>query len=322
MGIHVDVASGMVTIPHEKCLQILDACHHYTTKKQITRKQLQSLLGKLIYLHRCIPASRIFVNRLLNTLRQCPHRVTVSEDMRKDLAWFIQFLVKFNGKVLFPAMRQKIDVYVDASLSGMGAFWNENAYAVSRHIAATAGWSISHLEMLNVMVALRVFAHAWRGKHVEFHIDNLAVVFSLQFSRMKDQILQAIVRTIWLLAATHDIQLSYSHIPGIQNKEADALSRVFQNQELDQFCKDLLVHVGLYMVTGVYRICFYDCRPPSVTSGAPSSLKIRGCLTSKNSVSLSHQIQAISGLHILAPASFAGSGLDPGIHGIPCSERK
>ena len=254
MGIHVDVASGMVTIPHEKCLQILDACRHYTTKKQITRKQLQSLLGKLIYLHRCVPASRIFVNRLLNTLHQCPHRVTVSEDMRKDLAWFIQFLVKFNGKVLFPAMRQKIDVYVDASLSGMGAFWNENAYAVSRHIAATAGWSISHLEMLNVMVALRVFAHAWRGKHVEFHIDNLAVVFSLQFSRMKDQILQAIVRTIWLLAATHDIQLSYSHIPGIQNKEADALSRVFQNREFDQFCKDLLARCACWPVHGDWCI--------------------------------------------------------------------
>ena len=126
------------------------------------------------------PASRIFVNRLLNTLRQCPYKVTVSEDMRKDLAWFIQFLIKFNGKVLFPAMRHKLDVYVDTSLSGMGAFWNGNAYAVSRHIAATAGWSITHLEMLNVMIALRVFEHAWRGKHVMFHIDNQAVVFSLK----------------------------------------------------------------------------------------------------------------------------------------------
>ena len=78
----------------------------------------------------------------------------MSEEMRKDLAWFIQVLVKFNEKVLFPAMHHKLDVYVNASISGMDAFWDDNAYAVSRHIAATAGWSISHFEMLNVMIAL------------------------------------------------------------------------------------------------------------------------------------------------------------------------
>ena len=36
MGIQVDVASVMVTIPHDKCLQILDMCRHFTTKKQVT----------------------------------------------------------------------------------------------------------------------------------------------------------------------------------------------------------------------------------------------------------------------------------------------
>ena len=106
MGIKVDVASGMVIIPHDKCLQILNMCRHFTTKKQVTRKQLQSLLGKLIYLHRCVPASRIFVNRLLNMLCQCPHRVTISEDMKKDLSWFIQFWLNSMEKYCFqPCVR-------------------------------------------------------------------------------------------------------------------------------------------------------------------------------------------------------------------------
>ena len=240
MGIQVDIGSGMVTIPHEKCLQILDMCRHFTTKKHVSCKQLQSLLGKLLYLHRCVPASRIFVNRLLNTLRQNSQKVTVSEDMKKDLSWFIQFLVSFNGKVMFPALRQNIDVLVDASLTGMGAIWDHNAYAISHHIPATVGWNISHLEMLNVMVALKVFAHACKGKHITFHIDNQAVVNSLKFNKMKDHILQSIVRTIWLLAAANDVQLSYSHIPGILNKEADALSRVFQSQQLQGFTQSLL----------------------------------------------------------------------------------
>ena len=73
-------------------------------------------------------------------------------------------------------------------------------------------------------------------------------------SRMRDKILQAIVRTIWLLAASHDIRLCYSHIPGVQNKEADALSRVFQNQELDQFCKELLATCICWPVNGLWCV--------------------------------------------------------------------
>ena len=248
MGINVDVASGVISIPQEKCLQILDACRLYITKKYITRKQLQSLLGKLLYLHRCVPASRSFVNRLLNTLRTSTYKVIITEEMKKDLSWFIQFLVRFNGKLLFPDKRQEIDVYVDASLSGLGAYWNNNVYAVSRPILSTAGFNITHLEMMNVMLSLRVFAHAWEGKKIRFHIDNQAVVYSLKFGKVKDNILQSIARTIWLLAASHDIQLQYSHIPGILNKEADALSRVFEQPS--DYCMLLLHNCVCWPVNG------------------------------------------------------------------------
>ena len=250
MGINVDVVSGVISIPQDKCLQILDMCRIFIHKKHVTRRQLQSLLGKLLYLHRCVTASRSFVNRLLNNLRASPHRVTMTEEMRKDLSWFIQFLVRFNGKVLFPDKRQEVDVYVDASLSGLGAYWNSNVYAVSRPISSTAGFSKTHLEMLNVMLSLRVFAHAWQGKKIRFHIDNQAVVYSLNFTKIKDKILQSVVRTIWLLSTSYDIQLQYSHIPGILNKEADALSRVFEQPS--DYCFSLLHNCVCWSVNGAW----------------------------------------------------------------------
>ena len=110
IGINVNVASGIISIPQDKCLQILDTCRPFIEKKHITRRQLQSLLGKLLYLHRGVPASRSFVNRLLNTLRASPHRVITTEEMKKDLSWFVQFLGRFNGKVLFHDKHQEIDV--------------------------------------------------------------------------------------------------------------------------------------------------------------------------------------------------------------------
>ena len=250
MGINVDVASGVISIPQDKCLQILDMCRIFIHKKHVTRRRLQSLLGKLLYLHRCVAASRSFVNRLLNNLRASPHRVIITKEMRKDLSWFIQFLVRFNGKVLFSDKHQEVDVYIDASLSGLGAYWNNNVYAVSRPISSTAGFSITHLEMLNVMLSLRVFAHVRQGKKIRFHIDNQAVVYSLNFGKIKDKTLQSIVRTIWLLSASYDIQLQYSHIPGILNKEADALSRVFEQPS--DYCFSLLHNCVCWPVNGAW----------------------------------------------------------------------
>ena len=98
----------------------------------------------------------VFVNRLLNNLRNAQRKITVGSNMKQDLTWFIQFLTRMNGVVMFDEGRPKIEVYVDASLSVIGAFWGDQIYAVSRHIWATQGLSITQLELLNVLIALRL----------------------------------------------------------------------------------------------------------------------------------------------------------------------
>ena len=40
--------------------------------------------------------------------------------------------------------------------------------------------------------------------------------------------MKAVARSIWLIAASKDIKLVYSHIPGVANVKADALSRLFE----------------------------------------------------------------------------------------------
>ena len=156
MWIDINVDTGTVTIPQDKCLQILDMCRILVQKKFISKKSLQSLLGKLIYVHRCVPPARIFVNRLLNTL--CSGCNKITQDMVKDITWFIQFLQHINGTVMFPQLCPQVHVHVDACLTGMGATWESNVYAVSRNTWATQGDSITQLEMCNVLLAIRDFA--------------------------------------------------------------------------------------------------------------------------------------------------------------------
>ena len=124
MGIKVDLEEQNLSIPQEKLLEVLDLCRLFINKKFISKKQLQSLLGKLLFVHRCVVPARIFVNRLLNNLRRCENRIAIAMDMKQDLDWFVKFLTKFNGIVMFQNVRHTFQVYVDASLSGMRACWD------------------------------------------------------------------------------------------------------------------------------------------------------------------------------------------------------
>ena len=44
-------------------------CHHKIGWKYLSKKKFQSLLGKLIYLHKCVIPARIFINRMLDLFR-------------------------------------------------------------------------------------------------------------------------------------------------------------------------------------------------------------------------------------------------------------
>ena len=212
MGIKVDLDMHQIRIQYTKIIEILDMCQSIATIKFISKKQLQSLLGKLSYVHRCVQPAHIFVNRLLNMLRSANDRIKVNSEILKDIMWFQKFLEKFNGKIMFKDAREAFDVYIDASLTGMGACWNENAYAVSRHIPATVSLSITQLEMLNVLIAMRIFGHWLENQKIKLHIDNKAVVHALSNGRIKDKYLQSVARSIWLIAAVKDIDIEYAHI--------------------------------------------------------------------------------------------------------------
>ena len=69
MGILVDVKNNILKIPDKKLAEIRSLSAKWAQKTTATNRQLQSLLGKLLYIHRCVRPSRLFVNRMLALLR-------------------------------------------------------------------------------------------------------------------------------------------------------------------------------------------------------------------------------------------------------------
>ena len=80
--------------------------------------------------------------------------------------------------------------------------------------------TIVHLEIVNILLALKLFAPRWMQRKVRVRCDNQAVVHVLRSGRTKDPFLGACARNIWFWAAKFDINIRYDHIQGIENKVA------------------------------------------------------------------------------------------------------
>ena len=91
--------------------------------------------------------------------------------------------------------------------------------------------SITHFEMLNIVVVLHLWGEMWQGKHINLLVDNAAVVTICNTGFTRDVNLAIYARNIWLLTAIYDIELKVTHIPGYVNKQADLLSRWDPNSQ-------------------------------------------------------------------------------------------
>ena len=142
----------------------------------------------------------------------------------RDLNWFCTFLKQFNGVVYYDPRSIQAELHLDACLTVMGGIFENQCYPLSIPKYFNQ-YSIVHLEMLNIVVALKVWATQWSNKKLRIKCDNMAVVEVLTSGKTKDSILATCARNIWLLSAMFNISIHIEHIPGKHNVIADLLSR-------------------------------------------------------------------------------------------------
>ena len=87
MGILVDIKAGLLQIPDKKLQQIKDLCLEWSCQTFASKRQLQSLLGKLLCIHCCVHPARLFVNSVLALLRSFLARfVSLDNQFLRDMA--------------------------------------------------------------------------------------------------------------------------------------------------------------------------------------------------------------------------------------------
>ena len=70
LGIDIDIASNTMSISENKLKSIHDECISVSTRTWLSRRAYQSLLGKLLYIQKCVKPSQIFLNRILALYRK------------------------------------------------------------------------------------------------------------------------------------------------------------------------------------------------------------------------------------------------------------
>ena len=178
--------------------------------------QLLPLLGLLLYISKCAKPAMYFLNRMLQFLRDNfeNNYIVLTPDFFNNLLWFQTFLKSYIGITMYDIKSLNIRIYLDACF---GVYHS--------HSQGFYGENIIHLEMLNVVVALKIWAASWTNKYVHIYYDNHAVVDVLTYGNTRDQILSTAVRNVWLGPAMFKIDLVVCYIKGADNRVADLLSR-------------------------------------------------------------------------------------------------
>ena len=99
LGIQIDLEKNQLSIHPEKLESIYNECVATSNKRQLSKGAFQSLLGKLLYIHKCVSPARVFINRIRARFRKNSDakKITLTSDFHKELAWFLVFLPRFNG---------------------------------------------------------------------------------------------------------------------------------------------------------------------------------------------------------------------------------
>ena len=230
LGIQFDTREMSMTIPEEKLREIMACLRSWMGRLRASRKDIQSLLGLLNFVASVAPPVRLFTNRMLDTLRETPSTgsSSLSCQFKQDVLFFAELLPIFNGRKIMgkSVVPYQHQVELDAYLTGCGAVAGEQFYATPfPESVIRADHTIAHLELLNIVVAIKMWRVRWAGWTVQVFCDNLNSVHVLQSGRSRDHFMRACAREVFLHTAANDIDIQVCHRPGLAMVWADALSR-------------------------------------------------------------------------------------------------
>ena len=264
LGVLFKTESFTLEVTPERLEEILNLVVKWKTKKEATRKEVESLFGKLNFIAAVVRPGRIFMSRILTFLKGLPKSGThkIPSFLRKDVEWWSVYLPPYNGISMMAIEEWSAPDTIfasDACLSGCGAWYKEKGlyfHSQFPKFIQEMKLHINALELLTIIVACKIWGRFWAGKRIIIQCDNEASVSVINTGRARDPFMQSCLRELVLITAKHQFEIRSTHISGISNRIPDELSRWSLGPQHEQRFGELVpknLTVEVFVYEGLFR---------------------------------------------------------------------
>jgi len=233
LGIEIDSNKMELRLPDDKLIALKHELAVFMQRKRASKKQLQSLVGKLNYASSVIVGGRAFIRRLIDamcSLKHDAHKIRLRAEHLADIHWWAVFMDTFNGKTCIVREYPVAAVYTDACLEGGGGHWGQNWFYVNWALdwPKASPLHINEKEVLSVALAAHYWGKFWKDKKVYIFSDNMTTVSCINKGTAKNKVVMTAVRYLFWQSSWYNFHLKAVHIPGKNNVKADVISRLHE----------------------------------------------------------------------------------------------
>ena len=104
LGILLDTTTMEASITQDRKQALLSELLYLRHRQNCTKRELLSLIGKLSFCCKVLPAGRIFLRRLIDlstTVSKLHHHLSLTVEAKLDLQWWLDFLSSGQEKASF-----------------------------------------------------------------------------------------------------------------------------------------------------------------------------------------------------------------------------
>lgn len=234
LGILVDTERCTASITETRRRRYVAAIDDVLDNGAATAIELSTIAGCLIFTTRICPPGKAFLRSIYDAAgealqfagkRRLPHTAV------QDLKWWRNVLRDWDGIMYLNRPRPDREIWSDASTTkGYGGHLGPQEAPLAAWQAPIPdelqGKDIMLLEALALLESLRRWQPDLAGCSVRCYVDNSVLFSALRSGSCRHRPTQGVIRAIFELAMTADVQILPHWIPSAENKLADVLSRL------------------------------------------------------------------------------------------------
>ncbi len=235
LGFEIDSDSMTVTLPSEKVNNIISICQNLITKNRESIRNVAKVIGSIVACFPAVLPGPLHYRNLEYAKEEAlklnrgdfDASMTISSLMKEELTWWLDNIKTQQKSIIEPT--PEVTLTSDASKEGWGGSFEEKKVG-GRWTEVEQENHINYLELLGAFFVLKSFHEHIEGKQVCMLMDNTTAIAYIKHMGGKQPQLNALAKEIWAWCLSGNIVLTSSHIPGIQNTEADFASRHFNDR--------------------------------------------------------------------------------------------